>query len=71
MDNQVGLRRGKGQYLDDMWFKRSWGGEVKNVAVLIAAGVDLDRAIGRFYRIVEIYYRGLHHMPKEFQQRRS
>jgi len=29
-------------YLDGMWLKRSWGGEVKNVAVLIAVGVDQD-----------------------------
>lgn len=29
-------------YLDGLWFKRSWGGEVKNVAVLIAVGVDLE-----------------------------
>ena len=27
-------------YLDGIWLKRSWGGEVKNVAVLIAIGVD-------------------------------
>lgn len=26
--------------LDGMWFKRCWGNEVKNVAVLIAVGVD-------------------------------
>jgi len=29
-------------YLDGIWLKRSWGGEVKNVAVLIAIGVDSD-----------------------------
>ena len=27
-------------YLDGVWLKRSWGGEVKNVAVLVAVGVD-------------------------------
>lgn len=27
-------------YLDGIWLKRSWGGEVKKVAVLIAIGVD-------------------------------
>lgn len=27
-------------YLDGIWLKRSWGGEVRNVAVLIAIGVD-------------------------------
>ena len=27
-------------YLDGIWLKRSWGGEVKNVAVLIAIGVN-------------------------------
>jgi len=29
-------------YLDGIWLKRSWGGEVKNVAVLIAIGVDAE-----------------------------
>src|SRR5690606_8116713 len=29
-------------YLDGIWLKRSWGGEVKKVAVLIAIGVDQD-----------------------------
>ena len=29
-------------YLDGIWLKRSWGGEVKNVAVLVAIGVDLE-----------------------------
>jgi len=29
-------------YLDGIWLKRSWGGEVRNVAVLIAIGVDAD-----------------------------
>ena len=29
-------------YLDGVWLKRSWGGEVKNVAVLVAIGVDQD-----------------------------
>jgi putative transposase len=29
-------------YLDGLWLKRSWGGEVKNVAVLVAIGVDQD-----------------------------
>ena len=28
--------------LDGIWLKRSWGGEVKNVAVLVAVGVGLD-----------------------------
>ncbi len=28
--------------LDGLWLKRSWGGEVKNVAVLVAVGVDGD-----------------------------
>lgn len=27
-------------YLDGIWLKRSWGGEVKNLAVLVAIGVD-------------------------------
>ena len=25
-------------YLDGLWFKRSWGGEVKNVSALVADG---------------------------------
>jgi putative transposase len=29
-------------YLDGIWLKRSWGGEVKNVAVLIGIGVDAE-----------------------------
>jgi putative transposase len=29
-------------YLDGIWIKRSWGGEVKNVAVLVAIGVRED-----------------------------
>jgi transposase-like protein len=29
-------------YLDGMWLKRSWGGEVKNVSVLVAVGVNAD-----------------------------
>lgn len=28
--------------LDGIWLKRSWGGEVKNVAVLVAIGVDRE-----------------------------
>ncbi len=27
-------------FLDGVWLKRSWGGEVKNVSVLVAVGVD-------------------------------
>jgi len=29
-------------YFDGIWLKRSWGGEVRNVAVLVAVGVDAD-----------------------------
>lgn len=29
-------------YLDGIWLKRSWGGEVANVAVLVAIGVNQD-----------------------------
>ncbi len=29
-------------YLDGIWLKRSWGGEVRNVSVLVAIGVDED-----------------------------
>jgi transposase-like protein len=29
-------------FLDGIWLKRSWGGEVKNVAVLVAVGVGRD-----------------------------
>ncbi len=27
-------------FMDGVWLKRSWGGEVKNVSVLVAVGVD-------------------------------
>ncbi len=29
-------------YLDGIWLKRTWGGEVRNVAVLVAVGVNSD-----------------------------
>ena len=29
-------------FMDGIWLKRSWGGEVKNVAVLVAIGVGTD-----------------------------
>jgi transposase-like protein len=29
-------------YLDGIWLKRSWGGEVRNIAVLVAVGVNKD-----------------------------
>lgn len=29
-------------YLDGIWLKRSWGGEVRNVAVLVAIGVNAE-----------------------------
>lgn len=29
-------------FLDGVWLKRSWGGEVKNVSVLVAIGVNAD-----------------------------
>jgi putative transposase len=29
-------------YLDGVWLKRSWGGEVRNIAVLVAIGVRAD-----------------------------
>ncbi len=29
-------------YLDGIWLKRSWGGEVRNISVLIAIGVNAD-----------------------------
>lgn len=29
-------------FLDGIWLKRSWGGEVKNVSILVAIGVDSD-----------------------------
>jgi len=29
-------------FLDGLWLKRSWGGEVRNVSVLVAIGVDRD-----------------------------
>ena len=33
------LFRSKIEDLDGLWLKRSWGGEVKNVSVLVAIGV--------------------------------
>jgi putative transposase len=29
-------------FLDGIWLKRSWGGEIKNLAVLVAVGVNAD-----------------------------
>jgi len=29
-------------YLDGLWLKRSWGGEVRNVSILVAIGVNQD-----------------------------
>src|SRR5215213_2399880 len=29
-------------YLDGIWLKRSWGGEIRNIAVLVAVGVNGD-----------------------------
>src|ERR1700691_4329841 len=29
-------------YLDGIWLKRSWGGEVKNVSILVAIGVNAE-----------------------------
>lgn len=29
-------------YMDGIWLKRSWGGEVKNVSILVAVGVNED-----------------------------
>lgn len=29
-------------FLDGIWLKRSWGGEVKNVSILVAIGVNQD-----------------------------
>lgn len=29
-------------YVDGIWLKRSWGGEVKNVSILVAVGVNQD-----------------------------
>ncbi len=29
-------------YLDGLWLKRSWGGEVKNVSILVAIGVNAE-----------------------------
>ncbi len=36
-------------FLDGIWLKRSWGGEVKNVSVLVAIGVH-RAAIVRFWQ---------------------
>jgi transposase-like protein len=29
-------------YLDGIWLKRAWGGEVRNVSLLVAVGVNRD-----------------------------
>ena len=29
-------------FVDGIWLKRTWGGEVRNVAVLVAVGVSAD-----------------------------
>lgn len=29
-------------FLDGIWLKRSWGGEVKNISILVAIGVNAD-----------------------------
>jgi transposase-like protein len=42
-------------YVDGMWLKRSWGGEVKNVSVLIAVGVNAEG-----YREVLAVAEGIH-----------
>ena len=47
-------------YLDGIVLKRSWGGEVKNVSVLAAIGVDSDGAITHWNRGAEIQL-GIHH----------
>src|SRR5215210_7353333 len=43
-------------YLDGIWLKRSWGWEIKNVAVLIAIGVDEEgyrEVLGVFFKETE------------------
>lgn len=40
--NQPILRSHPYVYLDGIWLKRSWGGEVRNIAVLVAIGVNED-----------------------------
>lgn len=38
------INRGRARlvFLDGIWLKRSWGGEVRNVSVLVAIGVNQD-----------------------------
>ena len=33
-------------FVDGVWLKRSWGGEVRNVSVLVAVGVDAEGCFG-------------------------
>jgi putative transposase len=39
-------------FLDDLWLKRSWGGEVRNVSLLVAIGVN-DEAFREVLAVVE------------------
>ena len=46
-------------FMDGVWHKRSWGGSVENVSILVAIGIDREvigvtvdwqRCVGRFLR---------------------
>ena len=57
-------------YLDGIWLKRSWGGEVKNVAVLVAIGVREDgyREILGVVEGHEGRHRELAELPEAFER---
>ena len=44
-------------YVDGVYLKRSWGGKVQNVSVLVAIGVDRDgyREIQRRYKAIRAF----------------
>ncbi len=45
-------------YLDGIWLKKNWGGEVENISVLVAIGVD-GSPCGRM-RIVADMFKAIH-----------
>ena len=58
-------------FLDGLWLKRSWGGEVKNVSVLVAIGVSQSgyREVPRGKRRREGRQGELDHFLREMKQR--
>ena len=56
-------------YLDGVVLKRSWGGEVRNISVLVAFGVDVE-SIGEFYPEAQWQSCTVHFYRKVFSQAR-